>query len=192
MKRIWLDTVVASMLSKEDFEQVIYNGDTLIIANTVIDVKVFQDNIDWFESRLQDSSIIIEIWNTPNEMVQKHFFWSSCQLATESADDLETAVQSLPNGEAILKVAILVDYYGIPKGSWKMGAWAPPAPLSAEIAEALEIDPATVNRSDVMTAAQRKGRMDLFDEYNVGYNKGLAKQHMCDAILNSDGTYTNI
>lgn len=190
-QRIWLDTVVLTFVSKETLEALINTGHTLVIANTAIDVAVFQENINWFEKQLATNHVVIEIWNTPDEMTTKTFYWSSCSQLTSPAESLEEAVKNLPNAENILSVAKLVNTYGIPKGSWPMGQWAAPLPLSADIAQQLHLNEGAT-RTDVLAAAQKLSRMDLFDKFNMGYVAGLAKQHTCTAILNSDGTITEI
>lgn len=192
-KRIWLDTVVLSALdnAKEVLERLMTDGYQLVIANTALDVRLFQENLDWFEEHLQEGSINIEIWNTPDEMVAKPFFWSSCNITSEPSHDLYEAVEDFPNVEAILDIADMISVYGIPKGDWVMGPWAPPAPLSAEIAEQLGISESST-RTEVFNAAMNKNRFDLFNIYNTGYCNGLALQHNCDAILNVDGSLTEV
>ena len=191
--RIWLDTVVLAALddAKEVLERLIAEGKQLVIANTALDVRVFQENIDWFEDQLAEGKINIEIWNTPDEMVSKEFFWSSCNMTSKPSTDLYEAVENFPNKEAILDLADLLLVYGMPKGDWVMGPWAPPAPLSSEIAEALGIS-ASSTRTEVLDAAMSKNRFDLFNIYNAGYCNGLALQHNCDEILNVDGSLTTV
>ena len=111
---------------------------------------------------------------------------------TTPAATLEDAIEDLPNAADILDVADLVDIYGIPKGEWTTGPWTPPAPLSHEAANKLGLNAETATRTDVLEAAKKSDMMNVFDEYNVGYNRGLATQHCCSGIINSDGTVTEI
>lgn len=193
MTRVWLDTVVLAALddAKEVLNRLIAEDHQLVIANTALDVRVFQENLDWFEDMLQEGYIDIEIWNTPDEMVAKPFFWSSCNMTSEPSKDLYSAVEGFPNAEAILDIADLVQDYGWEKGTWPMGPWAPPAPLSPEIAEQLGISESST-RTEVMDAAMSKNRFDLFNIYNAGYCNGLALQHNCDVILNVDGSLKEV
>ena len=193
MKRIWLDTVVAAQLenAKEAMDKLINEGYTLIVANTAVDIAVFQENPDWFEDHLANDEIIIEIWNTPVEMVSKPFFWSSCQMESPAAATLEEALQELPNRDSIMQIVDLVMEYGIAKGDWPAGQWAPPEPITPAVAKVLGLTEAAT-RTEVLNAANAIGRRDLFDAYNVGYTKGVAMQHLCTEILNCDGSTTEI
>ena len=193
MKRIWLDTVVLASLTdaKGTLNKLIEDGHTLVIANTAIDVACFQENADWFEDQLKKGSIVIQIWLTPDQMVAKNFFWSSVQKETPAAESFAEAVVDLQNKDALLQIANLVNKYGIPKGDWPAGKWSAPEPLSKEVADGLVISEAAT-RTEVLLAAQKCDRMDLFDKYNVGYVRGLAIQHLCDVILKCDGTLAEV
>ena len=189
--RVWLDTLTANNgLTKEHLEHIIANGMTVVTANTAIDVALFQENQHWFEKMLIHQHIIIEIWHMPDEMVSKPFYWSSCSQETAAAETLFDAVEDLPNGADILDVADLVEAYGIEKGKWPMGKWVPPTPLSADIAKQLGLDASMATRTDVLNAAKKANLMKVFDAYNIGYNRGLALQHNCEGIINSDGSVT--
>lgn len=193
MKRVWLDTVVAAQLENamETMDKLINEGYTLIVANTAVDITVFQENPEWFEDHLLNDNIIIEIWDTPDQMVKKPFFWSSCQLTSEPAATLEEALKDLPNGNAIIAIANLVNKYGIAKGDWPAGQWAPPEPITPAVAKVLGLTEAAT-RTEVLNAAKAIDRLDLFSAYNVGYTKGIAMQHLCTEILNCDGSTTEI
>lgn len=192
-KRIWLDSLTAnSGLSTEVIDNLILNGYAIVTSNAAVDINIFQMNQDWLESNLEYGNIIIEIWHTPDEMVHKEFFWSSCSQMTSPAATLEDAIENLPNAADILDVADLVDIYGIPKGEWTAGPWAPPAPFSHEAASKLGLNAETATRTDVLAAAQNTNQMKLFDEFNAAYNAGLAMQHYCLGIINTDGSVTNI
>ena len=119
-----------------------------------------------------------------NSEKQYHF------TAEERIQFLKDAVEDLPNGADILDVADLVEAYGIEKGKWPMGKWVPPTPLSADIAKQLGLDASTATRTDVLNAAKKADLMKVFDAYNIGYNRGLALQHNCEGIINSDGSVT--
>lgn len=192
-KRAWLDSLAAnSGLTQEMLERLIRYGYIIVTANAAIDIGIFQKNQGWFENCLRSGKIVIENWLTPDEMVRKPFFWSSCSQSTSPAVTLEDAVKDLPNAADILDVTELVKTYGIPKDQWPKGPWSPPAPLSAEVASKLGLDPATATRTDVLAAAKASHMMNAFDDYNVGYNRGLATQHRCNFIINSNGSVTEI
>lgn len=191
MKKLWLDTTIATELRLEQLQELIQHHQ-IAVANTAIDIAIFQQNQEWLEEQLENGTIVIEMWNTPDEMTAKPFYWSSCGIETPASASFEEAVMNLPNGADILDLCELVDYYAIPKGEWKQGEWAPPAHISAEHAQILGIDPLTATRTDILAAAKAKNRMDIYDAYNLGYNRGLCKQHLCDGIILSTGSFALI
>lgn len=189
-KRIWLDNLTSNNLCMKQIGHLIAQGYTIIMANTAaVDSKLWQKNVDALEDYLQNGCIIIEDWNG-STMCSKQFFWSSCSTTTEPAESMLEAVVGLPNAEAIMELARLVSIYAIPKGQWAMGPWTPPAPISLTSVKTLGLHSTAVTRTDVLVAAMASNRMDLFDEYNRGYCHGLATQHCCVGIINSDGTIT--
>lgn len=189
--RIFLDSLTAnSGLTMENIVALISSGYDIVTANTFADMRPVQENLELAESLLVNGYIIIEIWDTPNNMVREKFFWSSCNHQTEAAETLEEAVKDLPNCGEIVAAAYLVEEYGIPKGKWPQGQWVPPAPLSEETAKQLGLDPTTATRTDVLIAAKAANLMNVFDAYNVEYCRGLSIQHHCVGIINSDGTVT--
>lgn len=193
--RIWLDTAVlanidlAKMLPR--FWGIVRHGSQFVIANTILDVKAFQENIPLLEMALREKYIVIEIWNTPDEMTSKEFFWSSCQMTTPASASFIEAIASLPNKNEILAIKSLIEKYGIPKGKWEQGKYSGPKELSAEAATILGIEP-TTNRTKVLLACKDQDRMDIFDEFNLGYNAGIAHQHLCDKMLLTDGSIREI
>lgn len=189
--KIWLDTTVLDFVSKEQLQQLVKSGNTLAIANTVVDVKVFQDNPEWVEYLLSKGKLVIEMWLTLDQMVAKPFYWSSRGIETSAAPSFLDAIASLPEPDGILDMAVLVDKYSIPKGSWKMGPYSAPAPLPLEDAEHLGISVHST-RTEILKAAKERDKMYLYDAFNRGYCRGLAIQHCCNAILNTDGTVTEI
>ena len=49
-KRIWMDTLaLASITTTKKLDKIIDDNYTIIVANTAIDVAVFQDNLEWFK-----------------------------------------------------------------------------------------------------------------------------------------------
>lgn len=187
--RIYCDTTVMPFLTKEQVENIISSGNILVFANTVIDVSLFRDNLVWFDELLHSGKVIVEFWNTLDEMVSKPFYWSSAQITTPAYNSFREAANHLPHTNAVNRLAELINRYGIPKGQWPMGSWAPPAPIDPADAAILGVDPATATRTDILMAAKSTNNMAVYDKYNIGYNKGLAQQHKCDAIIKSDGTF---
>ena len=189
--KLWLDTTIATQLRKEQLDE-LFPYHQIAVANTAVDIEIFQQNLEWFEEQLENGTIVVEMWNTLDEMTAKPFYWSSCGIETAASDSFEKAVMDLPNGADILDLADLIEYYGIPKGQWKQGPWSPPAPLNNEHAAILGVNPQTATRTDILAAAKAKNRMDIYDEYNIGYNRGLTKQHLCDGIILSNGNFACI
>ena len=188
-KRILLDNIVSNNLCIKQIGQLVAQGYTIIMTNTAVDSKLWQKHLSVLEDYLQNGCVIIEDWNL-STMCSKQFFWSSCSITTEPGETLLEAIIGLPNAEAIMQLARLLSVYSIPKGLWTQGAWTPPEPITIQAAKQLGLPSTTVTRTDVLTAALASKRMDLFDEYNRGYCRGLATQHNCMGIINSNGTVT--
>ena len=197
MKRIWLDTVTLQQMQNpiETLQEILrsneYRDCKFVIANTILDVKAFQENLMFVQQSLLTGVLSIEIWSMPDQMTEKPFFWSSAGVETPAAKSFEEAIKNLPNKEGIMRLKDLMEMYGIRKEDWPKGQWAPPAPLGEEAQKVLGLTEAAT-RTEVLKACKKANRMDLFDSYNVGYNRGLARQHTCDAILNTDGSVTKI
>lgn len=192
--RIWLDSLVANTMQepKDTLTRLMKEGHTIVVANTVADMRVFQMHIMWFEEMVCSKKIIIEVWNTPDEMVAKPFYWSSLMTETPASTSLRDAVSAFQKAPEIIEIANIIDLYGIKKGNWKMGPWAPPENLTEAAATELGIPKDTDNRTVILQTAKKVDKMDVFDAFNFGYNRGLATQHCCDAILNTDGSYTKL
>lgn len=191
--RVFLDTMaLAEMVNPiAKLNRLIKDGYTLVIPNTAVDVECFQRNAEWLRDQLKEGNIVIQMWMSPDEMVKKPFTWSSCQLTTQPAECFETAIESLPNWEGIMMVKELMEQYGLSKEEWEPGQWAAPEPLAKEQQEILGA-PDCATRTDILAACQFTGHMEIFDEYNAGYNRGLATQHHCGYLLNIDGSLKDL
>lgn len=191
-ERLYLDTMVAAELGSSLVavcDEHIANGCTVVIPNTVLDVRAFQENLEWFEGKLKDRKIVIQIFMTPDQMTQKRFLWSSSGMETPASSSFEEAITDLPNKDKILEIKKLMDKYGYPRGEWPngQGEWAKPEPLSAEAQEILNL-PADATRTEVLAICRQKNRMDLFNSFNQGYCKGLYKQHQCTGMITVEGS----
>lgn len=191
MERIWLDTTVLAVLPKETLEELAREGYTLVIANTAIDVKHFQEDPTWVESMLNKKQLIIEMWLTLDQMTAKPFYWSSFGVETPASASFEEAVSYLPDAEKVLALADIIDHYGIPRGKWTQGAYTAPTPLSIEDSGTLGVD-TMATRTEILKAAQQINKMHIYDRYNVGYCRGLATQHRCDYMLCTDASLAKI
>lgn len=185
--RIYCDTTIMPFVEMAKLEGLIKADNVLVFTNTAVDVSLLLDNPGWTEQMLKDGKIIIELWQTLDQMTSKTFYWSSSKRETPACDSFEKAIGYMPNSDAIRHLAKLVNTYGIPKGNWKMGPWTPPVPITKEDANALGVNPETATRSDILAAAMKTGNMEAYIRFNVGYCYGLATQHCCDAILTPEG-----
>lgn len=197
--RLWLDTTTAAIMANKNpedkgkalLQKLIDDGHTIVIANTAIDVAAFQKDPDWLEKQLENKTIIVEIWHTPDQMTSKPFYWSSRGEETNAADNFEAAIETLADNESILDVKELVEIYGIPKGEWPCGEYNAPAPLSEEVAAKMGI-PVDSTRTTVLRVALEKDMSEEYDEYNSAYCANLAKQHFADAVITTDGGYKEV
>ena len=191
MVTVWVDSFVVSKLQKEHFDRLTADGYTLVVSNTAIDIKAFQENIGWLEEQLSSEKIVIHLWVYDlDEMTFKPMYWSSCSQTTAPAKSFEDAVMELPNAAGILDVSDLIFEHGIPFGSWlKEDVNCFEFTISNDMLK-LGINVHSNTRSDIYAICQKANRMDIFDTYNEEYVRRIAIQHCCDAILNSDGTIT--
>lgn len=191
MNTIWVDSLVVSQIPREVFDRIIAAGNTLVVSNTAVDIKAFQDNIGWLEEQLTAKKIRIELWISDlDEMTYKRMYWGSCCQETPPSTSFEDAVISLPNAAGILDVSDLVLEFGIPFGSWLMESLDSLPFTIPEDASILGVDIPSATRSEMYRACKKCNRMDIFKNYNKEYVHRLAIQHCCDAILNSDGSIT--
>lgn len=190
-KRVYVDSIVANQLTMADFIKLTNEGYTLVTTNTVCDIKPFQDKVDAFREMVEAGVLVIERWLEPNQMTKKNFYWSSCGIETMPNQTFANAISILPNKNQIMALVGIMQVYGLAKGEWPQGEWSPPAPMDAEMAEilGLHID---ATRTEVLSAAKAIGRKDLFDRFNLSYSRGIALQHKCKYLLNSDGSVTKL
>lgn len=188
-KRVWLDSLTSNNICVKQIGHLVAQGYTIVMANTIVDSTLWQRHPETLEDYLQNGCVIVEDWNL-DTMCSKQFFWSSCSMTTEPSETLDEAIAGLPNATAISKVSYLVRIYGIPRGRWSEGPWSPPEPINLTTVKTLGLSSTAADRTEVLLAAQKASRMDLFDEYNRGYCRGLATQHHCQGIINSNGTIT--
>ena len=199
--KIFIDTTIMKGVSIDMLNHLISVGFKLCFTNTVVDIGIIRDNPDWFESQLKAGTVFIECWSSEpglspaaalDEMTAKAFYWSSFDITTAPAMCFEAVYAKLPKAdrESLDRIARLVIDYGLPKGSWPMGQWTKPTPISAEDAEALGVDPNTATRTEILSAATKTGAWEAYSRYNAGYCSGLARQHCCQGILNANGTIT--
>lgn len=197
--KIFIDTTSAITLTIDRLDNLVAAGCKLCFTNTVVDIATIRKNPDWFEQQLKSGTAFVECWSSEaglspaaalDEMTSKAFYWSSFDITTAPAMCFEAVYAKLPkkDREAVDRIARLVIDYGLPKGSWPMGQWTKPTPISAEDAKALGVDPDTATRTEILAAARKTMQMDVYSRYNVGYCTGIARQHCCQGILNSNGT----
>ena len=153
-----------------------------------------------------------------DEMVSKPFFWTSFNLETKPCTSWEAVYEQLkpeyyfkhsdnvfnPLNNAkysqflidtwkdVDKIASLVIEYGLGKGSWPMGKWSKPIPISRKTASALGVNHETATRTEIYQAVSKTGKWEEFSVYNAGYCRGIAQQHCCQAILNATGSISVI
>lgn len=191
--RVFLDTMIlAEMESPLDkLTRLTGKGYILVIPNTVVDVRCFQEKPNWLRMQLKRGTLLIQKFMEADDMVRKAFMWSSCGETTQPAECFEDAIENLPNWEGIMQVKELMDKYALSKEEWKPGQWAAPEPLSEEHKAILGV-PDGATRTDILARCRATGHMDIFEQYNVGYNRGLATQHHCKYLLTITGDVTEL
>lgn len=139
-KRIWVDSRLNQMTDNQALRTIASfniereeNGEmlTLVTDSTFLDIKVFQSMQPWAEQLLNNGTLIIEIWETPDEMVRRPFFWTSFGIQTPECESIEEAIKYLVqnNGGTVRAMARMVRQYGLPKGTWVQGPGPEPMRL---------------------------------------------------------------
>lgn len=191
-KKVWIDTLVANKLGERlisILDQLFEEGYTGVMAETAIDIKSFRENQGWVEDKLAEDQLVMEaFYDSFDELTQKAFTWSSYGITTEPAKRFEVAVMSLPDSDELIDYRYLLEDYSIEREAWCDGrpAYQGPKKLSVEAQKILKLTE-DATRTEVLKAAETMKKMELFEQFNMGYVEGLARQHDCDYILSMNG-----
>lgn len=184
--RIWLDRLLCADHALSYLEQLIKFHCQLIIDGMAIDVKQFQSHATWLEENLKNNNIIIEVWNSPDEVIKEGFYWNSYSHTTGPAKTLEESVRELPNADRILEISRLIKEYGIPREVWNTNS-APHPTLSQSVCSVLGLHTFNTSPEKFFGIATKHMRIDL---YSLGYAQRVAKFHHCDAVMEIGNSLT--
>lgn len=191
-KKVWIDTLVANKLGERlipTLDKLLSEGYIGVMAEPAIDIKPFQENQGWVEDKLTEDQLVLEaFYDSFDELTRKAFTWSSYGITTEPAKTFEKAVMSLPDSDKIDAYRYLLEDYSIEREEWCDGrpAYQGPKKLSAEAQKILKL-PEDATRTEVLKAAETIGQMELFEQFNMGYVEGIARQHDCAYVLSLNG-----
>lgn len=188
-KKIWLDTMVANEYGArliphlEDFFE---KGFTVVSAETAVDIRGFHGNHFWLKQHIVQDHIIIEAFYPDfDSLTAKAFTWSSMNgLTTQASSSFVNAIRGVPAETEIAQLRDVIDKYCIEKEKWIVGR--PPYQASGELSTEIQAFlnlPDGATRTDILAAAKKQNRMDLFDKFNLHYVEGLARQHGCQYVL---------
>ena len=183
--RYYVDTLSASYVEDAltKMKQIVEKGDVLVTSETALDVKAFREDPNWFRECVEKGSIVIELWNDADTMVQKEFQWSSFDgFITEPVQDFRALLGKYFYHEWVLMAAIywLMEDYGKPRGTCEMGKFEGNKPLTEE--EAAELGVAVdATRTEILKVCLEKG-ID-FSIYTLRYIEAIKNQHRCDAVF---------
>lgn len=203
-KRIFLDSVMMNAMCKimtddelkDEIDRYIEEDYQFVATETILDVPVFQNDWMWLDNRMSpiaDRRIVVELWNSVEDMVNKCFYWSSadCEAIGKAKDvKLEEYIKdTLPdNWGGILEVLQTLKDFAIPRGQWKQGKAFSIKNARSDILKSLafEHNDRFLTRSEAFLRSQTYGMMDLFEEFNDWYVRGIAEQHNCGSFLNAN------
>ena len=177
--KIWLDT---TKIPANFFDIVEGMSENYIVCvSGTIDMIPLQADPERFIECVKAGRIQVHGWKGAAAQFAKEFFMSSIGVLVKEGE----LYNVLPEADKYIR---LIDEVSLPKESWmKEGfAWTPfPAELLKEIGLGNK-----ANRTEVLEACKKQGRMDIWEKYNFNYDTNLRVQHQCDGILNEDGTFT--
>lgn len=191
-KKVWIDTLVANKLGEQlipTLDKLLSEGYIGVMAEPAIDIGAFRENQGWLEDKLTEDQLVMEaFYDSFDEMMRKAFMWSSYGVTTEPAKTFEEATMTLPDSVELNTYRYLLEDYSIEREEWCDGrpAYQGPKKLSVEAQKILKL-PEDATRTEVLKAAEAMGKMELFEQFNMGYVEGLARQHDCAYVLSLNG-----
>lgn len=186
--RIWLDRLVLNYrTTQEDINNLIKKGYTLVVTNSLVDVKLFQKDPVWFCEMADRGYLIVEMNQPIDEMASKPFYWDSVAISTIPCKKFTDVISMLPNKDEILILSVLAELYGIPKSKWFNGPYGPNNLMTHEDEQVLGVS-SYATRSEILIASKKLGIWHIFDNYNEKYLNLSAIQHSCEFILTKQNT----
>ena len=186
--RIWLDRLVLNYrTTQEVINNLIKQGFTLVVTNSLVDVKLFQKDPAWFCEMADRGYLIVEMNQPIDEMASKPFFWDSVAISTIPCKKFKDVISMLPNKDEILILSVLAELYGIPKTKWFKGPYGPTSLMTYEDEKVLGVH-SSASRSEILIASKKINYWRPFDSYNEKYLNLSAIQHNCEFILTKQDT----
>ena len=181
--RIWLDRLVLNYQTTKDFiNNLTSQGYTLVVTNSLVDVRLFQNNLAWFSELADRGYLVVEMNQTIDQMASKPFYWDSVAISTIPCKKFKDVISMLPNRDEISILSVLVELYGIPKSEWYNGPYGPIELLSNAEEQTIGVS-SYATRSEILIASKKLGIWPPFDNYNRKYINLSALQHHCELIL---------
>lgn len=186
--RIWLDRLVLNyQTTREYINNLTSQGYTLVVTNSLVDVKLFQKDPAWFCELADRGHLVVEMNQTIDQMASKPFYWDSVAISTIPCKKFKDVISMLPNRDEISILSVLVELYGIPKSEWYKGPYGPIELLSDAEEQAIGVS-SFATRSEILIASKKLGFWPPFDNYNKKYVNLSALQHHCEFILTKQNT----
>ena len=124
-QRLWLDSAFSGLIPTErgifvdKLEELHRHGYVFVTDENVVDVKGFQENIEYFRFLMEAKDCVIEM-NRPVEMLLKEpYSWGSLNLKTRGGKNLKDALFGVQNKGRILEIKKIATQYGLQKGEWQ-------------------------------------------------------------------------
>lgn len=197
MKKALIDTTRCNAndndMQLRSFKQAIDMGWTLVVNDTAVNMRVLLFNQDWFEEELKLGRVRIQkFYSSIDKMVEKPFHWGTFGIDTPACDSMEECLKNhfhIEEAKRVQGMCDLIERYGIGKENWKQDFT--PEPLADEYCDILGLSP-KATRSQVLGNCKKMDRMDIFEEFDKGYVRGMARQHGCESYMEKNGELVSV
>ena len=100
--------------------EVVQDFGWLVGSETLLDTKVFLDNLQYMEILLKHGWLVIKTYRSLDEMLKKPFTFQSFDNITTSGGTVEEVIHQLPEEfrGKISQAAKLIEEYAIPRQIW--------------------------------------------------------------------------
>lgn len=190
-KRLWLDSAFLSLIPTErglfvdKLEELHRRRYVFVTDENVVDIKGFQENIDYFRFLVEAEDCVIEITRPLDTLLKGPYDWGSLKLKTRGGNNLKEALFGIPNKGRILEIKKIATQYGL-----EIGRWMQHPAMVANPNKEPYVDNAREKFFEKMFNVKGKSQClieGIWYEYLQSYVRYHAQTHGCFEILMPHG-----
>lgn len=124
-QRLWLDSAFSGLIPTErglfvdKLEELHRRGYVFVTDENVVDIKGFQENLEYFRFLVEAEDCVIEITRPLDTLLKGPYDWGSLNLRTKGGNNLKEALFGIQNKGRILEIKKIANQYGLEVGRWK-------------------------------------------------------------------------